>query len=301
LCRDVNPNKNVIFFTTYLDFGPRCGDILKKDKIRTDFILDSDLLSSLTAVASCTEAGVATMTTEKQQFPSPTFDKKILVIVGGYGSGKSEVSVNLARHLADAQSEPVTIADVDIINPYFRSREATRELEGLGIRCLVPPGDQTQADLPIIIPEIKGAIKDNDGYLILDVGGDDLGARVLASLSDAFQANTYELLLVLNANRPFTSTAEGTIKVIEEISQSAHLSFTGIVSNTHLMEHTTPDEVTAGVELANEVSGRTGIPVKFVSATEDVVAQLNGNVTTLPVLALDRTLLKPWERRKSTG
>jgi hypothetical protein len=239
------------------------------------------------------------MNSDANRFKPPVFNHPIIVIVGGYGSGKSEIAVNLARYLATSQADPVTIADLDIVNPYFRSREAARELEKHGIRSLIPPGEQSQADLPIIIPQIKGAVKDTDGYLILDVGGDDVGARVLHSLYDAFRKNSYELLLVLNASRPFTATLEGTLTMIKAIAESSGLAFTGIISNTHLMEHTSPDTVMSGIAMAKQVSEKTGLPVKLVCATRDVVDGLDADRIHLPLLPLDRSLLKPWERRTS--
>ena len=223
-----------------------------------------------------------------------------IVIVGGYGSGKSEVAVNLARQLAKKGTKPVAIADLDIVNPYFRSRQAAEELARLGVKSLVPPGAQVHADLPIIIPDIKGAIErnvDSESYLILDVGGDDVGARVLSSLADGFTPGKYELLLVLNGNRPFTADVAGACQVMEEIEASSRLKFTGIISNTHLMDDTTEETVTTGVALAKKVREKTGLPVVFFSATADVIEQMDLRKIDLPVLRLNRSLLKPWERR----
>jgi hypothetical protein len=226
----------------------------------------------------------------------PSFSKGIIIIVGGYGSGKSEVAVNLSRHLVVSQPEPVAIADLDIVNPYFRSRQATEQLTALGINAIVPPGELSYADTPNIVPEIKGAIEQNRGKLILDVGGDDVGARVLSSLAEAFVDGSYELLLVLNRNRPFTADVDGCIKLIRGIEASSRLAFTGIIANTHLMEHTTLEVVSDGLKLANEVSDRTGLPVVFLSVEADLVDDPDLTKTDIPVLPLHRLLLKPWER-----
>ncbi len=230
----------------------------------------------------------------------PSFARDIIVIVGGYGSGKSEVSVNLARHVSAGGARRVSIADLDIVNPYFRSREAADELRKLGITPLVPPGAQASADLPIIIPEIKGAIEQNnqdDGILILDVGGDDVGARVLSSLAGSFTPGTYELLLVLNGNRPFTADVEGACRVMSEIESSSRLKFTGIISNTHMMDDTTVETVTTGLKLASATGERTGLPVVFFSAVGEIVEQMDLRRTDVPLLRLNRSLLKPWEVR----
>ena len=233
-------------------------------------------------------------------FRLPEFSRNIIVIVGGYGSGKSEVSVNLARSLAKSTSQQVTIADLDIINPYFRSREAAKALGELGIRSLMPEGAMAQADLPIIIPQIKGAIQAPEGMLVLDVGGDDAGAKVLKSLADAFVPGGYELLMTINAYRPFTADADGTTKVMKDISEASSLKFTGLISNSHLIEQTTTAEVLHGLELTREVSQRTKLPIFFLSATQEIVHELDQEQIDCPVLPIDRALLKPWERGMSS-
>ncbi len=237
------------------------------------------------------------MTDNSPTYRYPAFAKDTIIICGGYGSGKSEISVNLAATLARAYSREILIADLDIINPYFRSREAAKELESIGVKSLLPPGDQVYADLPIIIPQIKGAIEDHDGKLILDVGGDDQGARVLSSLTDAFVPRTYELLLVLNGNRPFTADDTGARKMMNEIEAASRLRFTGIIANTHLIEHTTVETVMDGLALAKDVSKATELPVVFVSATRNITEKLDLRRIDVPVLPLDRSLLKPWERK----
>jgi hypothetical protein len=238
------------------------------------------------------------MVKSQKEFSTPAFSKNLIVIVGGYGSGKSEVAINLARHLAASQAEPVAIADLDIVNPYFRSREAEEELEALGIASLNPKGGYRYADLPIILPEIKGAIQKYAGKVIIDVGGDEVGTRVLSSLSDAFSPSEYELLLVVNANRPFTNDVAGCLKLMTDIETTSRLKLTGFISNTHLLTETGIETVLAGLRLAHELSERTGLPVVFFSAAEDVLDQIDPKCVDVPVLGLDRLLLKPWERRQ---
>ena len=233
-------------------------------------------------------------------FRPPVISSDIIIIVGGYGSGKSEVSVNLARHLVGGQHGaklPITIADLDIVNPYFRSREATEELEALGVKAIHPKGDQRHADLPIILPEIKSELLKREGTMVLDVGGDDVGARVLSSLADAFTPGEYELLFVVNANRPFTSTVEGCLKTMDEIERSSRLKFTGLIANTHLLENTDEATILGGLRLAREVSERTKLPVSFLSALGDVLEKINTRKIDVPVLPLTRSLLKPWEKK----
>ncbi len=239
--------------------------------------------------------------TDIADFLSPDFEKGIIVIVGGYGSGKSEVAVNLARYLAAKLTEPVAIADLDIVNPYFRSREAAQGLARLGIKSLIPPGQLIYAEIPIIIPEIKSSIERSDGKVILDVGGDEVGAKVLSSIHDAFREDDYEMLLTLNANRPFTADLAGTTKIMSEIEVSSELKFTGIISNTHMLEQTEPNDVLRGLELARQVSNHRGIPVCFVSALTEVLEKMTRQQINCPVLPLHRSLLKPWERDSSAN
>lgn len=245
--------------------------------------------------------GQETALSDTAKFPPPEFSSKIIAVVGGFGSGKSEVSVNLAAHLSRSSNEPVAIADLDVINPYFRSREAARELEKLGVKSLIPAGENVHADLPIIIPEIKGAIEEPEGVLILDVGGDDLGARVLSSLRDAFPQTGYELLLVHNANRPFTADVKGTLRVLGEIAGASRLEFTGLIGNTHMMDSTTPEVILTGLELSREVSAAAELPIVFLSAVKEVLDKMDPASIDCPVLPLNRSLLKPWERRAPAG
>lgn len=174
-------------------------------------------------------------------------EERVVLIVGNYGSGKTEVAVNLAIRLSGRQR--VAIADLDIVNPYFRCREARVEMERYGIRVINPEGEYHSADLPIILPEVRGVVLDGEGTLICDVGGDDVGARVLSSLADVFADRPCTMLQILNAKRPFTETVDGCLK-IGEIEAASRLRITGLVSNTHLLEETDVPTVLEGLRLA---------------------------------------------------
>ncbi|MBU8934979.1 MAG: hypothetical protein KOO62_13415 [candidate division Zixibacteria bacterium] len=241
------------------------------------------------------------MVKEPISFKSPVFSKRVLVIVGGYGTGKSEVSVNLACLLASKREDPVAIADLDIVNPYFRSREAAEQLTQLGVESIHPPGSQAYADLPIIIPRVKSAIEGYEGTLILDVGGDDAGARVLSSLAGSFPIDDHDVLFVLNANRPFNTDVDSCLQMMRKIEVAARLQFTGIISNTHMIEHTTDQDVLKGLDLTRKLSKTTSLPVSFVAAMRSQLREIDPENIDVPILPLDRLLLRPWEKASDDG
>lgn len=224
--------------------------------------------------------------------------KRVVLIVGNYGSGKTEVAVNLAIRLCEQRA--VSVVDLDIVNPYFRCREAREELEGFGIRVINPQGEYYAADLPIVLPEIRGAVLKGDGTLILDVGGDDAGARVLGSLADVFPAKSYTMLQVLNARRPFTESVEGCLKIRSEIEAASRLRITGLVSNTHLLDETDARTVLEGLHLARQVGEEANLPVCFVTASEDLRGEFDTEETGCPVLWIRRRMLPPWKLRSMT-
>ena len=220
--------------------------------------------------------------------------ERVVMVVGSYGSGKTEVAVNLALHLAKA-GRTVQIADLDLVNPYFRSREARRLMEDHGIRVVVPPGDQAYADLPIVLPEIRGMLNPPEGDVTLfDVGGDDVGAKALAAFRPVIHEGAYELWQVINERRPFTSTVEGCLRMQGEIQTASRLTGTGLLANTHLIEHTTPEVVLAGWHLAEKVAGRCGRPVRCVAVMEAIADDPLLTEVRAPVLRMQRTMLPPW-------
>jgi hypothetical protein len=218
----------------------------------------------------------------------------VIAIVGSYGSGKTEIAVNLAFQLSQS-GRPVHLADLDLVNPYFRCREARDLLSSRGVRVVVPPGDQVWADLPIVLPEIRGLLRPSPpAVAILDVGGDDVGARALAALRPHVADGDYELWQVINAKRPFTHTVEGCLAMRAAIEHASRWRVTGLVVNTHLIDETTPAVVLEGWHLARGVRDRTGLPVRAVG----VMAALAGAPALAgidaPILVLDRHMRPPW-------
>jgi len=227
--------------------------------------------------------------------------ERLAMLVGSYGSGKTEVSVNLALALA-AGGRHVQIADLDLVNPYFRCREARRPMEAMGIRVVTPPPSQEWADLPIVVPEIAGMLHPPAGTTTLfDVGGDDVGARVLASLKCALGAAPYELWQVVNARRPFTDTPEGCLAMRDAIERSSRFKVTGLAVNTHLMEETTPEIVLEGWRLACEVERRAHLPIRLVTVPVTLLGAPGLDAIPAPLLPLRRLLKPPWLTAPEAG
>jgi hypothetical protein len=201
------------------------------------------------------------------------FDKRLVIITGHYGSGKTEFAVNYAIKMKN-YFENVCIADLDVVNPYFRSREKRQLFEEMGIKVYDSSIRSTALDIPAISPEIFTAIQNMNTISVLDVGGDPVGARVLARFSDKIKAVDYDMFYVVNANRPETRTKEGVIKYLREIEKTSGLKVTGLINNTHLLKDTAVADVEFGQEVTNEVSWETDIPVRYVSAIASVAGKI---------------------------
>ena len=194
-------------------------------------------------------------------------DKRIRIIVGHYGSGKTEFAVNYAIKLSkEVNAErKVAIADIDVVNPYFRSREKEEMLNGYNVESFSSVLKNSTLDLPAIAPDIVKPIYDQRYEYIIDVGGDDVGARVLGRMSDDIQKYEYDMFMVVNRNREYTDTAEKVIKYIRDIESRSNLKVTGLISNTHLLRETTPEDIEQGILLVKEVQKQTGIPIRYVT------------------------------------
>lgn len=219
----------------------------------------------------------------------------IVVIVGNYGSGKTEISVNLAaeRKLAGLD---VSIADLDLVNPYFRTREARKQLEALGIKVILPPDKYLQADLPILSPAVGGLLRHPTNLAILDVGGDKVGATVLASLGDALQGHSFRMLQVINPLRPFTDSVAGCLRIKDEIEQASRMPVSGIVGNANLIDETTPEVIYAGHDFVRKVSQESGLPLEFVAVSTWLEDKIDRERFSCPLLVLHRQLVPPWKK-----
>ena len=224
----------------------------------------------------------------------------IVVVVGNYGSGKTEVCINLAvkRKLDGIE---VRIADLDLVNPYFRTREARGSLSELGIEVVLPPEQYLQADLPILSPEVAGLIRRPSQLALLDVGGDDVGATVLATLADELKAKSLRVLQVINPLRPFTETVEGCVKIREQIEQASRLSIDGIIGNANLIDETTADDIYGGYDFVRGLSETSGLPLEFITVPQELSAAVDSRRFDCPVLAIERQLVPPWQKPAPLG
>lgn len=200
-------------------------------------------------------------------------DKRIRIVIGHYGSGKSEFSVNYAMKLAEL-GRKAAIADIDVVNMYFRSREKRKQLEEMGIKVIGSGIDTPAIEVPSISAEVYTPLQDESYDVVLDVGGDPVGARALGRYVDYFEEGNYDCFFVLNANRAETQTVEKVIEYIVKIQDVARIKVTGLINNTHLLKETSVDDILRGQKLALEVEKETGIELKYVSVLESVAPDL---------------------------
>ena len=217
---------------------------------------------------------------------------RISIVTGHYGTGKTEFAVNLALAMA-AEGQRVMLADLDIVNPYFRSRERRDTLAQAGVQLISSSQACADADVPSLPAELLTIFENRDLRGILDIGGDPVGARVLARFRPKILAEDYQLIYVLNAHRPEVREAENAIAYLRGIEAATGLPCTGIVNNTHLCGETTAADIRKGAVLSAEVSRQTGIPVLCHVAVERLANQLSDLPET--VFPITIQMKKPWE------
>jgi hypothetical protein len=224
----------------------------------------------------------------------------VIVIVGNYGSGKTEVSVNLAVYHKRSGIQ-VRIGDLDLVNPYFRTRETKQTLSNLGIDVILPPSQFLQADLPILTPEIYGLIQCPGELSILDVGGDRVGATVLSAMAHAFSNQDIQMYQVVNPFRPFSNTIDGCLTIREQIETASRLTISGIIGNANLIEETSVDIIDEGYSFVQKLSGESGVPLKWITAPIELMKDIEKKHFDCPVLPIERQLVPPWKKANVLG
>ncbi len=212
--------------------------------------------------------------------------KRVTLFAGHYGSGKTNVAVNYALKLKKDGLD-VAIADLDIVNPYFRTKDSQKELEENGITLISSLYAGSNVDLPALPAEIYSLVDIHDRYAIFDIGGDDRGATALGRYADAIKAeDDYELLLVVNKFRPLSRTPELLLEIMHEIETTANMKFTGIVNDSNLGAETTAQDVLDSVPFVEKVSEMAGIPVRFTTVTQNIYDEVKDRIRDLMVIHL---------------
>ena len=217
--------------------------------------------------------------------------KRLTILCGHYGTGKTNCAVNMAMDLK-RQYPKVAVADLDIVNPYFRTKDSEEEFEKADIELICSRYANTNLDIPALPENLYRITEDRDTKMILDIGGDDSGAIVLGRLASAIlEENDYEMLTVINKYRPLTPDVESTVEVLREIEAASRIPFTGIVNNSNLGEETVPEEVAASLQYAEDVASAMGIPVVMTTVKADLYEVLAGKIPNLFPLRLQKKIL----------
>ncbi len=203
---------------------------------------------------------------------------RILVLVGNYGSGKTEISLNLALKLAE-RGEKVTLVDLDIVNPYFRSSEKEEMLTEKGIKVYAPSFAKSTVDVPTLPAEIQAVFADKSRRVIFDVGGDDTGAAALGQYRPYFMQDDVEVLFVVNAFRPLSGDVDAVCDLMLRVAGRSRLNPTGLINNANTSWETESSDLDRGEELLKAVSERMNVPVKYLCAKQDIMEKLPRNLT----------------------
>lgn len=219
----------------------------------------------------------------------------ITIITGHFGSGKTEMSVNLALE-ARGTKEKVAVADLDIVNPYYRARDARAIFAENGIELIAPAERLAASDLPIVSGDIYRVIYDPAYKVIVDAGGDKDGATALGQFYNDWKDMDPEVLFILNANRPYVSTLEGAVDTLLKIEKASRLKVTGIINNSNVGNETTIADVVKGLELSRALSEKLDIPLLSTTLSQHLSAEADSFLPVSEVKVISRYLKLPWER-----
>lgn len=216
--------------------------------------------------------------------------KRITLLCGHYGSGKTNIALNMAYEIRDSYDN-VAIADLDIVNPYFRTKDSAEELKEKGIRLIASEYAGSNVDIPALPQDMYSLTDDKTVRAVIDVGGDDRGALALGRISPQIMAeDDYEAYLVINKYRPLTPDAESTLEVMNEIEIAGKFKFTGIINNSNLGVETTAEDVLNSVQYAKAVSKATDLPLVATSVDKRLFDELSGKIDNLFALELQKKI-----------
>jgi MinD-like ATPase involved in chromosome partitioning or flagellar assembly len=218
-------------------------------------------------------------------------NKRVTLFAGHYGSGKTNIAVNYAFWLKE-NNEKVIITDLDIVNPYFRTRDSINELEEAGIKLISSEFASSNVDLPALPQEAYSVVDDKTALAILDIGGDDRGAYALGRYEQAIrEENDYEMLFVFNKYRPLTPDAKSALEVMQEIEAAGKIKFTALVNNSNLGEITTKEDVMNSLKDAEELSKLSSLPIKMTTVREDLCESLCNEIENIFSLKLQKKIV----------
>lgn len=216
--------------------------------------------------------------------------KRITLLAGHYGSGKTNIAVNMAFELKK-DHEKVAIADIDIVNPYFRTKDSQAELEEKGIKLICSEYANSNVDIPALPQDIYSIIDNKEVLAVVDIGGDDRGAYALGRYAPGIiEEDNYDMLFVVNKFRPLTPDAESTVEIMHEIEAAGKIKFTGIINNSNIGNETTADDVLNSLTYADEISRIAGLPVVMTTVMAEVFDALDGKIPNLFALKLQKKL-----------
>lgn len=220
--------------------------------------------------------------------------KKLNIIYGHYGTGKTNFTLNAATSLAK-QGKGVMVVDLDIVNPYFRSSDYKQELEGIGVRLISPKFANTTLEAPALSADIAAAFTQEDGHVFFDVGGDDAGAYALGRYADNFlKSGDWQALFVINKFRQMISMPGEAVSLMRQIEAASHLAVSGIVNNSHVSELTTAEDVLEGQKYAEEIADFAGLPLLSTTVSKKLLPELEGKINN--IFPIDVLVSLPWNK-----
>lgn len=224
------------------------------------------------------------------------YKNRLNIFTGHFGSGKTEVSINFAKKLKNQLTNKIALIDLDIVNPYFRTADLKNYLEEKDFLVIAPIYANTNIDIPAIPPQVNSIFDKKEITAIFDVGGDNVGARILSRYNKYFtKSNSYEMFFVINTNRPETSSKEKIIDIISSIEEASRLKVSKLINNSNLLTETTFEHLIKGLNIINEVKDATKIPIAFTSTMVSLTREQEKEIG-VDILYMNKKIKLPWDK-----